>query len=285
MERIRHTIDRFRDTTVLVPLAAPDDGGRGFLTADFGGVRWIHAFTDESAANRFDVLGKLDTAALREVVLMRALPAKQPTRSPWEAEAHDFPSALRKAQLWLDKAYGGEAELVAPAPQDEILRGWVFACNTKRHLREGRWQDAMLDAALIVPKEAVAPFGLPNSDPWTWLNHWDAGGTPGSGGFPAPPPPARAAWFDATMSDLGPVLSANERADWDAVMDELRAFPLDARAVVWVRRLDARGRETVGWLLNAVHTAQGVALIDGASNSVPALDQAGVRAVHVIRYR
>ncbi|QIY98624.2 hypothetical protein HEP87_37455 [Streptomyces sp. S1D4-11] len=53
MDRIRHTIDRFRDTTVLVPLV-PLGGGRGFLTADFGGVRWIHVFTDELAAVRFD---------------------------------------------------------------------------------------------------------------------------------------------------------------------------------------------------------------------------------------
>lgn len=54
MDRIRHTIDRFQDTTVLVPLVPLDGGGRGFLTADFGGVRWIHVFTDESAAARFD---------------------------------------------------------------------------------------------------------------------------------------------------------------------------------------------------------------------------------------
>ncbi|MFD8218654.1 hypothetical protein ACFV2U_34400 [Streptomyces sp. NPDC059697] len=53
MDRIRHTIDRFRDTTVLVPLV-PLGGGRGFLTADFGGVRWIHVFTDELTAVRFD---------------------------------------------------------------------------------------------------------------------------------------------------------------------------------------------------------------------------------------
>ncbi|MFJ2163293.1 hypothetical protein [Streptomyces sp. NPDC087856] len=54
MDRIRHAIDGFRDTTVLVPLVPLDGGGRGFLTADFGGVRWIHAFTDELAAAAFD---------------------------------------------------------------------------------------------------------------------------------------------------------------------------------------------------------------------------------------
>ncbi|MFE2888063.1 hypothetical protein [Streptomyces sp. NPDC059272] len=54
MDRIRNVIDGFRDTTVLVPLVPLDGGGRGFLTADFGGVRWIHAFTDEPAAAAFD---------------------------------------------------------------------------------------------------------------------------------------------------------------------------------------------------------------------------------------
>lgn len=70
MDRIRHTIDRFRDTTVLVPLVSIDDGGRGLLTADFGGVRWIHAFTDELAAAAFyeaqgAPLGRRDFMAVR----------------------------------------------------------------------------------------------------------------------------------------------------------------------------------------------------------------------------
>ncbi|MEU2739807.1 hypothetical protein ABZ656_31730 [Streptomyces sp. NPDC007095] len=70
MDRIRHTIDRFRDTTVLVPLVPLDGGGRGFLAADFGGVRWIHVFTDELAAARFDeaqdaLKGRRDFMAVR----------------------------------------------------------------------------------------------------------------------------------------------------------------------------------------------------------------------------
>lgn len=98
---------------------------------------------------------------LRDLVLMRAVPRAQPPRRPWEAEAHDYSSALRKAQLWLDQAYHGEAELVDPAPQDEIRRGWVFACNTKRHLRDGRWQDAMLDATLVVPRKQPLRSAFP----------------------------------------------------------------------------------------------------------------------------
>ncbi|MEV8538497.1 hypothetical protein [Streptomyces sp. NPDC051572] len=70
MDRIRNTIDGFRDTTVLVPLVLLDGGGRGFLTADFGGVRWIHAFTDELAAAAFDAAqgaahGRRDFMAVR----------------------------------------------------------------------------------------------------------------------------------------------------------------------------------------------------------------------------
>ncbi|NEE06807.1 hypothetical protein G3M58_10160 [Streptomyces sp. SID7499] len=38
----------FRDTAVLVPTR---DGG--WLTADFGGIRWILAFSDESALSRY----------------------------------------------------------------------------------------------------------------------------------------------------------------------------------------------------------------------------------------
>ncbi len=41
-------VGEFRRTPLLVPLV---DGG--LLTAVFGGVRWIHAFTDEAALARF----------------------------------------------------------------------------------------------------------------------------------------------------------------------------------------------------------------------------------------
>ncbi|MFF4533967.1 SseB family protein [Streptomyces sp. NPDC001407] len=44
-------IGEFRRTAVLVPL----DGQGGLWTAEFGGVLWIHAFTDEDALARFAV--------------------------------------------------------------------------------------------------------------------------------------------------------------------------------------------------------------------------------------
>ncbi|MDG9727615.1 MULTISPECIES: hypothetical protein [unclassified Streptomyces] len=43
-------LEAFRDTAVLVPLRSD-----GWLTADFGGVRWILAFSDESALARYAV--------------------------------------------------------------------------------------------------------------------------------------------------------------------------------------------------------------------------------------
>ncbi|MBT2387387.1 SseB family protein [Streptomyces sp. ISL-11] len=42
-------IGEFRRTAVLVPL---DEGG-GLWSSEFGGVRWLHAFTDETALVRF----------------------------------------------------------------------------------------------------------------------------------------------------------------------------------------------------------------------------------------
>lgn len=41
-------VGEFRRTAVLVPVA---DGG--FMTGEYGGIRWIYAFTDESALARF----------------------------------------------------------------------------------------------------------------------------------------------------------------------------------------------------------------------------------------
>nr|WP_248501510.1 hypothetical protein [Streptomyces sp. D2-8] len=41
-------LEAFRDTAVLVPLH-----NGGWLTADFGGIRWILAFSNESALSRY----------------------------------------------------------------------------------------------------------------------------------------------------------------------------------------------------------------------------------------
>ncbi|MDQ0832830.1 hypothetical protein QF032_004674 [Streptomyces achromogenes] len=232
-------------------------------------------------------LARLDRADLvHELVLLRSLPAtREAPPQAWEREAHDFASAAAKARLWLDDAYHGQVDLVAPTAEDEIRRGWVFSCNTRRFLDGGRWQDAMLDATVVVPKDNGAPFGLPNAEPWAWLARWNAGENPGPKGFPPPPPPGRASWFEPTLAELGTVLSTSEHVDWQTAADALSALAAGARALVWVRRTDGRSREAVGWLLNAVVTEEGVMLLDGSSDAPLSLDPAGVHRLHVIRYR
>ncbi|KRC96005.1 hypothetical protein ASE41_09240 [Streptomyces sp. Root264] len=80
-------------------------------------------------------------------------------------------------------------------------------------------------------------------------------------------------------------MSTSEHVDWQTTADALSALPVGARALVWVRRTDGRSREAVGWLLNAVVTAEGVMLLDGSSGVPLSLDPAGVHRLHVIRYR
>ncbi|MET9495361.1 YrhB domain-containing protein [Streptomyces sp. NPDC006552] len=228
-------------------------------------------------------LARLDTDNVRELLLVRATPGG--SRAPWERAAPDFEAARDKARQWLEGAYGGEVELVGPGPGDETRRGWVFSCDTRRHLRTGRWQDTLLDATVVVPKDSTAPFHVPNAAPWAWLAHWDQGGTPGTGAFPAPPAPGRAYWFEPTLAELGPVLSASDHQRWQSAAEEVSAYPAGSRALIWVRRTDGRGREAVGWLVTALTTETGVLLFDGSSEDQVTLDETGVRALHVIRYR
>ncbi|MCX4655777.1 YrhB domain-containing protein [Streptomyces microflavus] len=272
----------------------PDTRGLVWVRREIGGLEatgnLIYAHNNKGRVVFLDSLtsslAQLDTDHVRELVLVRALPeALRARRLPWEQEAHDFDGALVKARLWLENAYGGEAELVGPTAGDETRRGWVFSCDSRRHLQEGRWQDTMLDASLVVPKDASEPFGLPNSDPWNWLAHWDAGGHPGTGTFPSPPPPGRALWFDPTLAELGPVLSTSDHRVWSSAVDELASFQPGSRALIWIRRTDGRGREAVGWLVNGLTTATGVLLFDGASEDPVSFDPTGVHALHVIRYR
>ncbi|MFD8390381.1 YrhB domain-containing protein [Streptomyces sp. NPDC059680] len=232
-------------------------------------------------------LARLDTAPLlRELVLLRALPgASAGRRSPWQHSAPDFASAVAKARLWLDDAYRGQVDLDRPTAQDETRRGWVFSCNSRHFLGAGQWQDAMLDATVVVPKDDTAPFGLPNSAPWDWLARWDAGEDPGTANLPTPPAPGHASWYEPTLAQLGQVLSVSEHPDWQATLEALSALPVGARALVWVRRTDGRGREAVGWLVNAVRLEDGVMVIDGSSDEPVSLDPTGVHRLHVIRYR
>lgn len=231
-------------------------------------------------------LADLDDAEVAELSLARfhrrPAPAGEPVTAPWESAAPDLVSAIGKATAWLDHTYAGEVVPVAPAPTDELRRGWLFACTTERFQRTGDWRDQMLDAAVVVPKEGgQEPFGLPNPDPWTWLSRWDAG----DAGIPGPPEPGPAAWFAPTMQQLGPVLSATAHEHWAGVLAELTSYPAGSSAVVWVRRQDERGRESVGNLLMATRDADGVRLVDAmADDGRPELDQQPL-GLHVLRFQ
>ncbi|WP_308258211.1 YrhB domain-containing protein [Saccharothrix obliqua] len=219
----------------------------------------------------------LETATVGGLVVARfhrARPAPEP-------DVEDLAAAVRKAERHLADAYRDEVVLVDPSPADELARGWLFACTTRAHLASGDPRDQMLDAALVVPKAAhAAPFALPNADPWPWLERWNAGEhtTP-------PPAPGPAAWFGPTVDRLGEVEGASTHTAWAGVLDEFAHTPVGAKALVWIRRRDRRGRETVGHVLNARRAEGGLELADGTRREPPPLTDEGVLALHVIRYR
>ncbi|WP_426499739.1 YrhB domain-containing protein [Streptomyces sp. D54] len=135
----------------------PDTRGLVWIRRELGGQEatgnLVYAHNNKGQVVFLDSLtsslARLDPDQVRELVLVRALPeALRAPRRPWEQEAHDFEAAVTKARLWLEDAYGGEAELVGPTTGDETRRGWVFSCDTRRHLHGGRWQDTMLDATV-----------------------------------------------------------------------------------------------------------------------------------------
>jgi hypothetical protein len=232
-------------------------------------------------------LGRAEAEGVRTLILAvtpspgQAPPPPASAGPRWLAPAEGFDAAVAKAEAWLQEIYGGEVVLLAPSAADEGPRGWLFACNTKSFAETGRWEDGMLDAALVVPKNTAQPFALPNSSPWPWLRQWQEGGTPAV----APPQPGPAAWLAPTMSRLGGVVSSSDHADWQSLTAELAGFPGGSRALVWLRRSDRQGRESVGLLLNGMCTAHGIVLLDSMTGESAVLETEGVRALHLIRYR
>jgi hypothetical protein len=224
----------------------------------------------------------LDDGEVGQLVLARfhrPEPHEADARMPSLAAAPDLPAAVAKATSWLTGAYGDAVTLVDPAPADETARGWLFACTTRRYLVTGDWRDQLLDAALVVPKAAGAePFGLPNDDPWQWLRAWDTG----RDDLPAPPDPGQAAWFEPAARQLGSVRSTSTHSQWGDALMALSDLPTGARALVWLRRRDARGRETVGNLLVAVKDGDDVRLVD-ARTPDPVIEPDPL-AVHVITF-
>lgn len=121
-------------------------------------------------------LGRLETEGVRSLTLARfhrPSSAEQPTRPGWEQPAQDLAAAVRKATAWLDHTYGGEVTLVAPAAEDDLGRGWLFACNTRAFLQSGEWRQGMVDAALVVPKDRASRSGCRTPTPGPG---WSVGG-------------------------------------------------------------------------------------------------------------
>ncbi|MEU2721790.1 YrhB domain-containing protein [Streptomyces smyrnaeus] len=235
-------------------------------------------------------LAQLETAGVRFLKYARRSPSPDlppaPPTPAWQRPADSFTTAVVKAETWLAHTYGEPVELIEPSPDDEQRRGWLFACNTTAFLDGGDWKRAMLDAALVVPKDGSPPFSLPNANPWRWFDAWDRGAEPGGDGLPVPPSPTTAAWLPPTLEQLGELRSVSTHTDLAAVLDELATLPPGARALVWVRRLDARGRESVGLLLNAFRTAEGrTALVDSSSEPVTDLNALDACGFRLLRYR
>lgn len=206
----------------------------------------------------------------------------EPIAVPWRLPATDLDSAVAKATAWLDATYDGEVTLVAPATEDELRRGWLFACTTETFKHTGDWRDQLLDSALVVPKEADEdPFGLPNANPWHFLQRWDAH----EQDLPEPPNSGHAAWFEPTMRELGPVLGTSNHSEWAGVINEVSTLPDDAAAVVWLRRKDRRGRETVGHLLVAANEGGRVRIVDPQDPSAQPRLESSPFGLLVITYR
>ncbi|MEU6264559.1 YrhB domain-containing protein [Saccharopolyspora shandongensis] len=287
------TCSTWADVTSMLFEGGPGTRSAVWLRRQHAGVEitghLLYAFNDDGQAVFLDgqrgSLARLNDDEIGQLVVARFHRPigreGEMLRAPWENAAPDLQAALDKATSWLDHTYQEPVVVVSPDEADETERGWLFACTTRRFQESGDWRDQMLDAALVVPKEAgEAPFGLPNNDPWSYLMGWNAR----QEGLSAPPAPAAAAWFEPTMRELGPALSDTIHQSWGEVLTEIASAPTGAKALVWIRRRDFRGRESVGNLLVAVNEGGEVRLIDSlAENGHPSFDQETL-ALHVIRY-
>lgn len=288
------TCSTWADVSSMLLEGGPGTRSAVWLRRQLGGAELtghlLYAFHDEQRAVFLDgqrgSLARLNDDEVGQLVVARfhrpIVSDAHAIAVPWQAAAPDPRSAQDKAASWLERSYPDPVVLVDPSADDETPRGWLFALTTPRFQETGDWRDQMLDAALVVPKDAGAePFLLPNNDPWTYLTDWNAGADE----LPGTPTPGDTTWYQPTMSQLGEPLSVAEHRDWGGALTEIGNAPHDARALVWVRRKDFRGRETVGNLLVGVNEDGGVRLVDSlADDGLPAFDQEPL-AVHVVRYR
>lgn len=239
-----------------------------------------------------DVEGEDDARALTLARFHRARPASAVL--PWRQPAPDLAAAAAKAQSWLDDSYGaGSVRLLAPGPADDLGRGWFLPCNSTAYLVGGDWSAAMLDAAVVVPKDGEPPFCLPQDRPWAWLERWCAGGVPGSDGLEPLPVPGspEPGWLARALASVGEGATAADVKEsasfgsWAEAKTALDGYPYGSAAVVWIRRVDARGREVTGRVLRALRTPAGTVLSDPWSAEPPTEETAGVAGLGVLRYR
>ncbi|MBB5955032.1 hypothetical protein FHS29_001602 [Saccharothrix tamanrassetensis] len=277
----------WNDVVSAVRAAGPGTRGVVWVRRQLAGVEvtghLVYAHHDGTDVAVLDGLrgglADLETATVERLVLAR-FHRPRPAAPPDDGAT--LADAVRKAERHLADTYGGQVVLVDPSPDDELDRGWLFACTTRDFAASGDFRDQMLDAALVVPRKAGhRPFNPPNSDPWPWLERWDAG----EPGLPPPPAPGPAAWFTPTLRRLGEVSSTSTHTRWSDVLDEFTALPVGSMALVWIRRLDRRGRETVGLVVNARRVEGGLRLADGMRREPPDLTDDGVLGLHVIHYR
>lgn len=268
----------------------PDTRGVVWIRRELGGFEFtghlVYAHNNDGQVILLDgqtgELANLEVELVRGLVLARFHRARPAAAAePWRQAAPTFADAFAKATAWLDITYAGELVLTDPSPADELARGWLFACSTTRYAEYRDWRDQTLDGALVVPKDDGAPFGLPSTRPWQWLGRWDRGEVSAD----EAPEPGPAYWYADTMPRLGPVLSASVHPDAESAIATLAGYPTGARALVWIRRLDERRRESVGALLTAAVGPAGLMLFDGTTNGPGEIDQRGLRAIHIIRYR
>ncbi|TDV55045.1 YrhB domain-containing protein [Actinophytocola oryzae] len=273
-----------------VAATGPDTRGVVWIRREVAGLEFtghlVYAHNNDGQVVLLDGqtggLARLDTGGVRGLRLARFHRQRPGVGvEPWRRSAPTFPAAVAKARAWLALRHAGQLVLIAPSPYDEMRRGWLFACSSARYVTYHDWRAQTLDGALVVPKDEAAPFGLPNAEPWNWLRDWDLGAVeavpePAAGGPPS--------WYAETMPRLGPVLSTSVHPNGESVLAELSRFPRDARALVWLRRRDRRGRESVGALFNALIGAAGPILVESSTGRTAVLDQPGLLALHVIRY-
>jgi hypothetical protein len=80
------------------------------------------------------------------------------------------------------------------------------------------------------------------------------------------------------------VLGSTEHHNWHDALVAVAGFAPDSRSVIWVRRQDGRGRETVGNLVLAVTDQDGFLLMDPMTQDNEPVVGEEPLALHVIRY-